>query len=71
MSDGNAPLIAPAKEVAAFFNMTEAALAQWRYRGTGPKFVRLNRRIFYKWADVYEWIDQNTMQRTDDRPGAA
>lgn len=71
MREAEAPLIAPAKEVAKFFDMTEAALAQWRFRGTGPKFVRLNRRIFYKWSDVYEWIDANTMQRTDDRPGAA
>lgn len=71
MSDTSAPLIAPAKDIAEFFGMTEAALAQWRYRGTGPKFVRLNRRIFYKWSDVNAWIDANTMQRTDDRPGAA
>ena len=64
------PLATP-KEVATYLHTTEPALAQKRYLGTGPKFVKLGRRVFYKWADVYDWIDQNTMQRTDDRPGAA
>ncbi|MDV6293300.1 helix-turn-helix transcriptional regulator [Rhodococcus aetherivorans] len=59
------------QQVAQAIHTTTEALAQRRYLGTGPKFVKLGRRVFYKWADVYAWIDQNTMQRTDDRPGAA
>ncbi|MCP9621770.1 DNA-binding protein [Nocardia otitidiscaviarum] len=64
------PLATP-KEVAEFRRSTEAALAQERFRGTGPRFRKLNRRVFYDWDDVYAWVDANAKQRTDDRPGAA
>ncbi len=59
------PLATP-KEVAAYRRTSQAQLAQERYKGTGPKFKRLGRRVFYDWADVYAWVDAHTMQRTDD-----
>ncbi len=78
------PLATP-DEVASYRRTTESSLAQERYKGTGPKFRKLGRKVstrlrpsddlgaraarrFYDWADVYAWVDQNTMQRTDDRP---
>jgi len=64
-------ILATPQQVAPVLHTTPEALAQKRYLGTGPKFVKLGRRVFYKWADVHAWIDQNTMQRTDDRRGAA
>lgn len=64
-------ILATPQQVAAYVHTTPEALAQKRYLGTGPKFVKLGRRVFYKWSDVHAWIDANTMQRTDDRPGAA
>ncbi|BAH52231.1 helix-turn-helix transcriptional regulator [Rhodococcus opacus] len=69
-ADKRLPLATPS-EVAEFRRITEASLAQERYKGTGPKFRKLGRKVFYDWADVYAWVDGNTMQRTDDRPGAA
>lgn len=54
------------KEVAEFRHTTEKALAQERYRGTGPAYMRLGRRIFYDWEAVYAWMDANT-----ETPGAA
>lgn len=62
-----APAACNAREVAEFRRITEASLAQERYKGTGPKFRKLGRKVFYDWADVYAWVDENTMQRTDDR----
>jgi len=60
------------KQVAAALNMSEEALAQTRYRGTGPRFVKAGpRRVLYRWSDVQDWLDQNTLQRTDDPRGAA
>ncbi|UTT48842.1 helix-turn-helix transcriptional regulator [Rhodococcus gordoniae] len=65
------PQLATADEVAAYLRTTKAKLANDRYRGIGPKFVKHGRRVLYRWSDVYAWTEQNLMQRTDDRPGAA
>jgi len=59
------PLATPA-EVAEYLRTT-AALAQDRYRGPGPKFIKRGSRVLYRWSDVLEWLDRNTIQRTDDR----
>jgi len=46
--------------------MTPAALAQLRYRGTGPVFVRMgSRAIRYARADLTHWISGNRWERTD------
>lgn len=58
-------------EVAKVLHTSIESLAQRRYLGTGPQFVKLGRRVFYKWRDVHAWIDANTLQRTDDRPVSA
>lgn len=59
------------REVAAVLFTSEAGLAQMRYRGTGPKFCRVgNRKVVYRWSDVKEYLDANTMTRTDDPRGA-
>ncbi|WP_343598929.1 helix-turn-helix domain-containing protein [Mycobacterium sp.] len=59
--------IALPREVARYLHTSEAALAQLRYRGCGPRFVRLGRKVLYRWSDVREYLAANTFQRTDDR----
>lgn len=60
------------KEVATILHTSEAGLAQMRYRGIGPKFVKAGpRKVIYRWSDVQEYLDANTCQRTDDPRGAA
>ncbi|WFS11848.1 helix-turn-helix transcriptional regulator [Rhodococcus aetherivorans] len=63
--------LATADEVAAYLRTTKTKLANDRYRGIGPKFVKHGRRVLYRWADVHAWTEANLMTRTDDRPGAA
>lgn len=63
------PLATPA-EVASYRRTSEAALAQERHMGTGPKFKKCGRRIFYDWDEVLSWIKDRTLQRTDDPIGA-
>ncbi|PJE01674.1 DNA-binding protein [Mycobacterium sp.] len=60
------PALATPNEVAEYLHTTAASLAQDRYRGTGPKFIKCGRRVLYRWSDVSEWLDDNTIQRTDD-----
>jgi len=58
---------ATSKEVAAYLHTSEAGLAQLRYRGQGPKFVKVGpRKVIYRWSDVHDYLDANTCQRTDD-----
>nr|WP_261877205.1 helix-turn-helix domain-containing protein [Mycobacterium marinum] len=64
-SDQLSTLATPA-EVAEYLHTTTDSLAQDRYRGTGPKFVKHGRRVLYCWSDVTEWLAQNTFQRTDE-----
>lgn len=54
-------------EVAKYLRTTMAALAQDRYKGTAPKFIKRGSRVVYRWSDVLDWLDRNTIQRTDER----
>ena len=54
-----------------FPGTTVGSWAQLRYRGTGPAYVKVGRKVFYRKADVEEWLNRQTFTRTDDRPGAA
>ena len=65
MSD-QLPLLAMPAEVADYLHTTIAALAQDRYKGTGPKFIKRGGRVLYRWSDVLEFLDRNTFQRTDE-----
>lgn len=63
---------ATSKEVAEYLHTTEQGLAQMRYRGTGPRFVKVGpRKVIYRWSDVQAYLDANTLTRTDDPRGAA
>jgi len=63
--------LATAEEVAAYLRTTKTKLANDRYRGIGPKFVKHGRRVLYRWEDVYAWTEANLVQRTDERTGVA
>jgi hypothetical protein len=56
--------------VAPVLGTTVDGLAQMRYRGTGPKFCKVGRKVVYRWSDVRSYLDANTCQRTDDPRGA-
>ncbi len=62
MSD-QLPALATPAEVAEYLHATSASIAQDRYRGTGPKFIKRGIRVLYRWSDV---LEQNTLQRTGE-----
>jgi hypothetical protein len=39
-------------------------LERWRMLGTGPAFVRLGRRVYYRRSAVSAWLDRQTRQHT-------
>ncbi|WP_410506770.1 helix-turn-helix transcriptional regulator [Mycobacterium sp. 29Ha] len=58
--------MATPEEVATTLHTTKAGLAQMRYRGEGPQFVRVGRRrILYRWEDVEAWLAASTCTRSD------
>jgi hypothetical protein len=44
------PRLATPAQVAKYLYTTEAALAQMRYMGNGPKFIKNGRRVLYPWG---------------------
>lgn len=59
-----APEYATAAELAQRWHMTPAALAQQRYTGTGPKYLKVGRRVRYRWADILAFEAENVHERT-------
>ncbi len=51
--------------VAEWLDTTAGALAQMRYMGNGPKFVKIGgRSVRYMESDVLAWIETQTRQQT-------
>jgi hypothetical protein len=61
--------IALPPQVAKVLDTSLAGLAQMRFRGTGPKFIKRGSRVLYGWSDIRDYLDANTIQRTDDPRG--
>lgn len=36
-----------------------------RHKGTGPNYVKLVRKVYYRRADIEAWIEGNRFTRTD------
>lgn len=60
-------------DVEQITGLTPEQLAQLRWRGGGPRFVKLGRQVRYTPTSIEEWVRENTYERTDrpDRPIAA
>ena len=49
------PLAKPV-QVADYLQKPEKTLAEWRYRGIGPRYLTIGRDVRYRWSDVEEWL---------------
>jgi predicted DNA-binding transcriptional regulator AlpA len=45
-------------EVAELTGLPVNTLRFWRHQGTGPKSVKLGRRVVYRERDVVAWIEE-------------
>jgi predicted DNA-binding transcriptional regulator AlpA len=54
------------KEVAAHLRLSERTLERHRVCGTGPRFVKLGRRIVYRRRDVEDWAAAHTVSSTSE-----
>lgn len=48
-----------AQEFAAMLDVSMHTIESWRKKGRGPRFVRLERQVYYRNADIKEWIASN------------
>lgn len=55
---GDARNLATVSEVAAHLGVPVPTLYQWRYKGTGPRGLRVGRHVRYRWSDVEKWLDK-------------
>lgn len=46
-------------EVSAYLNVPPGTLANWRYQGTGPPFIRVGRLVRYRGREVSAWLEEN------------
>lgn len=61
----NGQKLATPAEVAQYLGTTVAQLAQQRYHGTGPRFVKMGtRRVMYRWSDIEAFLDDQTYVST-------
>lgn len=51
-------------EVADLVRTTTTWLAQARYRGDGPPFIKLGRQVRYRRQDILFWLESTTRTRT-------
>ena len=61
----------PEAEAADFLNLSVRSLQGFRYRGGGPRYVRISGRcIKYRRIDLREWTEARLRSSTSDRGGA-
>lgn len=53
-------------ETAGFLRLSEQTLANWRWRGCGPPYLKINGAIRYDPEVVREWTQQLTRLSTSD-----
>lgn len=52
----------PAVYAASYVGKSPQTLANWRWRGIGPKYYKINGYIMYDMADVDAWLDEQVVE---------
>jgi len=45
-------------EASERLRVSEATLRYWRHLGTGPKSIKVGRRVMYREDDLEAWLDE-------------
>jgi hypothetical protein len=54
-------------EAAAYLRISASKLSKDRAAGKGPRYVRLGTKIFYRTADLDEYVDSAIIETADSR----
>ncbi len=54
------------EEAAERLGLQASTLANWRWRGSGPRYVRVGGRVRYQLVQIANWLDEHTRTSTSD-----
>lgn len=57
-------------EAAAYLNVTEKTMTQWRWNGRGPRFQKLGRAVRYLPAELDLFLHARTFSSTTEMQAA-
>jgi predicted site-specific integrase-resolvase len=49
-------------QVAERYQISPDSLKEWRYKGRGPKFLRIGKRVRYREADLLRWEQEQEQE---------
>lgn len=52
------------REAAELLSVKETTLEQWRWNGRGPEYIKLNRAVRYRRADVEAFVERRVFCST-------
>jgi predicted DNA-binding transcriptional regulator AlpA len=52
-----------ADDVATHLGVPASTLANWRYQGLGPRYLRIGRHVRYDPVDVDAWIESQRVRQ--------
>lgn len=62
------PMHLTPKEVADRLRTNLGTLSNWRYRGDGPRFIKLGRKVLYPLAEIEAFEQRSLRENTAQRP---
>lgn len=66
------PPVLTTAQTAELLQVSAQTLRNWRWRGRGPKFLRLSsNRVRYRLSDVLDWMQSNTFSSTTEAEAAS
>ncbi|MCG5431483.1 helix-turn-helix domain-containing protein [Mycobacterium sp. MYCO198283] len=61
-------VLIPARDMPSLEDFKDTMAQTWnvlRHKGTGPRYVKLGGRVYYRRADIEAWIEANVYTRPD------
>ena len=55
------------EEAAKLLRSKSRTLERWRSTGTGPRYIKVGRRVVYRLADLEVWLEQQAREHTAER----
>jgi hypothetical protein len=53
------------KQVAEILDKPARTLRQWRYRGEGPRYIKVGLSVRYRPHDIEKWIEAQAQEPAD------